>query len=322
VIKARILLARGEHGAAREAVSDAHDLLRSAPFEDQHQLPLGTAEILLQLATADPPAALAAASATLDRYDVSGSSSRHVWPLLTAAAAACVAAARRAGAGHDDGPHAQAAALVDRLRTIAAKTEVAGNAQRAHQLTFAAADAQLSCLLAAPGPAGPAESSGGRAGLVELLAVWDRAAAAWEAVSEPYPLAQALLEAAESAAGGGDRDGAAARLTRAATLATELGALPLGEQIGTLARRARIPLAGDEAEAASQQAADFGLTGRELEVLRLVCAGRSNREIAAELFISPKTASVHVSNILAKLRATSRGEAAAKARALSLFEPA
>jgi DNA-binding CsgD family transcriptional regulator len=322
VMKARILLARGEHGAAGEAVSDARDLLRSAPFEDQHQLPLGTAEILLQLATADPPAALAAASATLDRYDVSGSSSRHVWPLLTAAAAACVAAARRAGAGHDDRPRAQTAALVDRLRTIAAKTEVAGNAQRAHQLTFAAADAQLSCLLAAPGPAGPAESSGGCAGPVGLLAVWDRAAAAWEAVSEPYPLAQALLEAAESAAGCGDRAGAAARLTRAAALAAELGALPLGEEIGTLARRARIPLAGDEAEAASQQAADFGLTGRELEVLRLVCAGRSNREIAAELFISPKTASVHVSNILAKLRATSRGEAAAKAHALSLFEPA
>jgi DNA-binding NarL/FixJ family response regulator len=56
-------------------------------------------------------------------------------------------------------------------------------------------------------------------------------------------------------------------------------------------------------------------------VLRLVAAGRSNREIAAELFISPKTASVHVSNILGKLGAASRGEAAAKAHALRLFEP-
>jgi len=53
------------------------------------------------------------------------------------------------------------------------------------------------------------------------------------------------------------------------------------------------------------------LTGRELEVLRLVAAGRSNREIAAELVISVKTASVHVSNILAKLNAASRTEAAA-----------
>jgi len=55
-------------------------------------------------------------------------------------------------------------------------------------------------------------------------------------------------------------------------------------------------------------------------VLRLVSAGRSNREIAAELFISPKTASVHVSNILGKLGAASRGEAAAKAHTLRLFD--
>ena len=65
---------------------------------------------------------------------------------------------------------------------------------------------------------------------------------------------------------------------------------------------------------------DLGLTGRELEVLRLVAAGRSNRDIANELFISPKTASVHVSNILGKLGAASRGEAAAKAHALRLVD--
>jgi DNA-binding NarL/FixJ family response regulator len=56
------------------------------------------------------------------------------------------------------------------------------------------------------------------------------------------------------------------------------------------------------------------LTEREQEVLDLLAAGRSNREIAAALFISPKTASVHVSNILAKLGAASRTEAAALAR--------
>ena len=57
-------------------------------------------------------------------------------------------------------------------------------------------------------------------------------------------------------------------------------------------------------------------------MLRLVAAGRSNRDIANELFISPKTASVHVSNILGKLGAASRGEAAAKAHALGLADPA
>ena len=54
------------------------------------------------------------------------------------------------------------------------------------------------------------------------------------------------------------------------------------------------------------------LTGREREVLALVAAGRTNHDIAGELFISPKTASVHISHILAKLGATSRTEAAAR----------
>jgi DNA-binding NarL/FixJ family response regulator len=53
------------------------------------------------------------------------------------------------------------------------------------------------------------------------------------------------------------------------------------------------------------------LTSRELEVLQELASGRSNREIASELFISGKTVSVHVSNILAKLGASSRTEAAA-----------
>jgi len=61
-----------------------------------------------------------------------------------------------------------------------------------------------------------------------------------------------------------------------------------------------------------------GLTPRELEVLRLLVEGRSNRQIAEQLFISGKTASVHVTNILAKLGVHSRLEAAARARELGL----
>jgi DNA-binding NarL/FixJ family response regulator len=79
-----------------------------------------------------------------------------------------------------------------------------------------------------------------------------------------------------------------------------------------LARRARLALqevGGQQAEA--DPLAGLGLTGREREVLLLLSEGRSNPEIARELFISPKTASVHVSNILTKLGLSSRVQAAA-----------
>ncbi len=100
-----------------------------------------------------------------------------------------------------------------------------------------------------------------------------------------------------------------ARLRRAAPIAQRLGAAPLAAQIADLMRRA-----GSDRDAAEPM-----LTSRELEVLRLVAAGQSNREIAAALVISPKTASVHVSNILAKLCATTRTEAAVKAHELGLL---
>ncbi|WP_461028111.1 helix-turn-helix domain-containing protein, partial [Streptomyces sparsus] len=76
-----------------------------------------------------------------------------------------------------------------------------------------------------------------------------------------------------------------------------------------------VPRARPEAD----RPAEFGLTRREQEVLRLVAAGRSNPQIAGELFISPKTASVHVSRILAKLGVAGRGEAAALAHRLRLL---
>jgi DNA-binding NarL/FixJ family response regulator len=146
------------------------------------------------------------------------------------------------------------------------------------------------------------------------LAGWDAAATAWEGLGQPYPAAYAHLRAAAAAAARG-RD-AADRLRRAAELATQLGARPLLQQVSRLARLARVDLPGGEAAAS----APFGLTGRELEVLRLVATGRANRDIASELFISPKTASVHVSNILGKLGVATRVEAAAVAHRLHLVD--
>ena len=74
-----------------------------------------------------------------------------------------------------------------------------------------------------------------------------------------------------------------------------------------------------EPQAASRPDADpFGLTAREREVLVLVAAGRTNRQIGEELYMSEKTASVHVSRILAKLEVSTRGEAGAVAHKLGL----
>jgi DNA-binding CsgD family transcriptional regulator len=141
---------------------------------------------------------------------------------------------------------------------------------------------------------------------------FDAAAAGWERLKRPHNQAKALLRAATVAARSGDREGAGARLKVALPLARELRANPLNEEIETLSRRVG---------GGSQQAQEPGelLTPRELEVLRLVTQGRTNRDIAAELFISAKTVSVHVSNILAKLGVTTRGEAAAAAHRLSLL---
>jgi DNA-binding CsgD family transcriptional regulator len=123
----------------------------------------------------------------------------------------------------------------------------------------------------------------------------------YEAARSRWRLAQALAEA-------GHRDEAQQEWERASEVAERLGAAPLQRALTDLARRARL---GPRDHGYTPPGALAALTAREREVLRLLSEGRSNREIAAALFIAPKTASVHVSNILGKLGAASRTEAAA-----------
>ena len=109
-------------------------------------------------------------------------------------------------------------------------------------------------------------------------------------------------------------------MVRAAAAAAD-GHVPVLAAIHALAERAHVPLAAVPADApqSTAEATPYGLTGRELLVLRLLVAGRSNGEIGAELFISRKTASVHVSNILRKLGVSTRVQAAALAERAGLL---
>ena len=109
-----------------------------------------------------------------------------------------------------------------------------------------------------------------------------------------WRLSQALVAA-------GDRDAARTHAREAAAAAERMGAVPLQHAVAATVSRDRL--------AAPRSAVDAVLTEREREVLALVAEGLTNREIGSRLFISAKTASVHLSNLMVKLNVSSRTEA-------------
>ena len=150
---------------------------------------------------------------------------------------------------------------------------------------------------------------------------WKEPAERNESLGNVLESGYARMRQAEALLALGHREAAAGPLRAAHAVATESGAPPLYEAIEALARRARIELsapAGTTRDGPVSDAEQLGLTPREAEVLALVAAGCTNRQIGEELFISEKTASVHVSRILAKLDVRGRGEAAAVAHRLGL----
>ncbi|WP_328418996.1 MULTISPECIES: AAA family ATPase [unclassified Micromonospora] len=197
---------------------------------------------------------------------------------------------------------------------------VARTAARVGDRELAAAVAALAADLPALHPGARAHAAQVTALLAagdQALPAWRAAVDAWRADGQPYPLGRALLALAEAAASAGERDEVAAAVTEAAEIARRLGATPLADTAATLARRVGLRGAGQGGPGTDL------LTAREREVLLLVAEGHSNSRIAERLFISPKTASVHVSRIIAKLGVTNRVEAAALAHRLGLLtEPA
>jgi len=303
LLRAVLELGLGDLDAAAARLQAARRLLPALISEPQKAGPLfaGLAELALWRGKLEQARELVAEAVPLVAADPRYAAPLYALGLRVEADRAELARARHPGSpAGDDGT---ASALLERLGAVAAGPAAAAIPELAAWHTLGRAERTRH-----DGPPDPA--------------AWAAAVAAWERLGQPYRAAYAGYRHAEALlASTGDRDTAAQVLGRAAEVTGRLGARLLGGEIQALARRARLDLAPPTAAAAADvpaPAAQLGLTPREVEVLALVAAGRSNRQIAQALFISPKTASVHVSNILAKLGVAGRVEAAAIAHRLGL----
>jgi DNA-binding CsgD family transcriptional regulator/tetratricopeptide (TPR) repeat protein len=225
---------------------------------------------------------------------------------------------------------------IARVSAVAVRVE-ADRAQRARDLRQPAgrkdaltrARIHVERLSAAAQEGGPVERARLAQGRAELARArgrsahkeWAKAASAWEAVRRPYPVALARWREAEAHVAAGERTAAGVASGEALARAQALGSRWLADEVQALAERARLELGSEASPAAvvSDPARNpFDLTPRERQVLSLVAEGATNRQIGAALFMAEKTASVHVSRILAKLDVSSRTQAAAVAHRLHL----
>lgn len=304
-----VALGRGDTAEAAAQLAAARAHYGSHDIMPQYSLPMVTAAIGIAAADPDRASGVAEARAELERALAAGfphGTQRYTWLMLLAAAT--LEADTRGLPAAEPGR----AEAIDSIRRIARHLPSPVPVWAAHEKWVRAE------LLRAEDRDTPAD--------------WSATVTAFEPLGRPYDLARVRLRLAESllatTAGTGteaDRERAAGLLRQALEAAEGLRARPLAESVAGLAQRARLVLNDDEHHTAGPHltpvdpAEALGLTSRERDVLRRVAAGRSNRQIAEELFISPKTASVHVSNILAKLGVAGRGEAAALAHRLRLF---
>ncbi|HLJ04098.1 MAG TPA: LuxR C-terminal-related transcriptional regulator [Solirubrobacteraceae bacterium] len=179
---------------------------------------------------------------------------------------------------------------------------------------------------------GPVPGAWKLTGLAELarargrsdVKLWIKAAESWDQLGRPYEVALMQWRGTEAAVLAGDRKLASELASEAIETARRLGSRWLSDELQALARRGRLsvgagePAAAQNGEPATTEEDPFGLTAREREVLALIAQGATNRQIGNALFMAEKTASVHVSRILAKLRVQSRTQAAAVAHRMGL----
>ena len=292
-----VALARGE----RSAVDRARDLL-DQPFDWMATLVAGIVLTDAAALSGDPEAAVERVRGTLAALADGATNERPDVGVRLAALAL--------------------AAVADRAEELRLTGDTAGTERLVETATELV---ELARTTAAKGQDGSEQGPEGRAWLARAEAEWTRTVsgpdvAAWEKAvttftyDDPYELARCRRRLAEALLTAGRRTEAAEQASAAREVAVRLGATPLLDAVDALVRRGRL------SDAPPAPGGATALTARENDVLRLLARGRSNRQIGEELYISGKTASVHVSNILAKLGAASRGEAVAVAYREGLIE--
>jgi DNA-binding CsgD family transcriptional regulator/tetratricopeptide (TPR) repeat protein len=294
---AQLLLGReADSEAARAPIDEACTLLRDS-LEPQYIGLLASLEAELERRQGRLDAARAAATRGIDRIQFCSEDGARIALIATAGLAVEADAAVRACDVADDDACDAARARAEFLAELV--EAAAEESPRPLELAYAAqARAELA-----------------RAQGEDDPRLWQEAADAWAAIENPYPRAIALWRKAQAELERSGRQAATASLAEAHSIAASLGSRWLLGEIEGLASRARLNLNaaetnGDQPE---PEPVPFDLTRRELQVLELLVAGCTNREIGESLFMAEKTASVHVSRILTKLDVRSRTEAAAVA---------
>jgi DNA-binding CsgD family transcriptional regulator/tetratricopeptide (TPR) repeat protein len=316
--RASLMLGRGDTVGARKAVEHSRAFIADS-VEPQYIAPAGALMVELELRGGNVEVAREAAAKAIDQIEYCSDDAARMALISAAATAVEANAADRA---RDLGDGAELAASQLRAELMAARTEAAAEEIGKRPLECAYSLTAAAHLARARGDGDAAARA-------------DAAASAWDALSRPYQAAQMRLREAEGHAAAGERESAGAAAAVALAAAEELGSEWLAAEVAGFVTRARLPhgpivtdgsgrVAGTptiDDVAVAEDGNPFDLTPRERQVLAALAEGATNREIAASLYMAEKTASVHVSRILAKLGVRSRTEAAAVAHRLALTEP-
>lgn len=286
-LRARISTWQGDLDAATRDLQEIHEVVGSRFEAPDEQFAVAQLEAEVRLMRGDGAGAWLAVQRALDCYPAKCHSTNG-WALLAVGAQA----SRRL---LDEDPERRRQPARDNLTSL-------GEIARRQPRHFAMDEAWHATYVATTtdGPARPVARR-------EQVAAWRR-------VHEPAMLASALVQAADDTP---DPLAAREHLREAAEIATRLGATALSTAVGTSAARRGVaidaPAPSTPDTVGDPTARSWGLTAREHEVLQELATGKTNREIAGALFITPKTASVHVSRILMKTQSATRSEATAKA---------